>query len=48
MVYGDSSVKAEIGRDVVAGGLAVNAESDHVENTASVSGTDALSGELNV
>ena len=48
MVYGDSSVKAEINRNVTAGALTVNAESDHVENTSSVSGTDALTGESNI
>ena len=47
MVYGDSEVTAGISRDVNAGSLTVNAASDHADNTASVSGTDALSGELN-
>ena len=48
MVYGDSGVTAQINRGVTAGSLTVNAESDHAENTASVSGTDALTGELNI
>ena len=48
MVYGDSGVSAQINRGVTAGSLTVNAESDHAENTVSVSGTDALSGELNI
>ena len=48
MVYGDSGVTARIDRGVTAGSLTVSAESDHAENTASVSGTDALTGELNI
>ncbi len=48
MVYGDSSVTAAINRNVTMGALTVNAESDHAESTSSVSGTDALTGDLNV
>ena len=46
MVYGDSSVSAGIRRDAEAGTVTVSAESDHKEETVTVSGTDPLSGEL--
>ncbi|MBR2571410.1 MAG: hypothetical protein IKE30_04710 [Clostridia bacterium] len=45
MVYGDSGVSAGIKRDAEAGTAKVSAESDHKEETVTVSGTDPLSGE---
>lgn len=46
MVYGDSKVTAAIKRDAEAGAMKVSAESDHKEETVTVSGTDPLTGEL--
>ena len=46
MVYGDSSVKAEIGaRSVSTGALNVTAVSEHSEDIASVAGSDPLADE---
>ena len=49
MVYGNSSVKADVGsRTVKAGELSVSADSTHVENLAAAAGTDPLGANADV